>query len=304
MTTPTGAQAATGDVSLVPEPPHSDLPKPKTWAPGFLRTRNMQLWIGVVIVGGIVAAAIAAPLLTRYHPNVQDLSNALASPGGAHLLGTDNLGRDIWSRLLYGARTDLTVTFVAVLTPFVVGTLLGALCGYFGGWFDTVVMRLADVVVAFPFYVLVIALVFALGSGTTSIYIAISIVSWVAYARIVRAEAMVLRRREFIDACRSGGLSHTRVIARHVLPNVVTQAIVYAMSDIVMNVGVIVTLSFFGLGIVPPTPDWGQMMSDGQQFLASGNYMLTAIPGLAVVITSLGLSFLGDGLANVLRVKR
>lgn len=304
MTTPAGTPASAGAVPVAPGPPNAGVAKPKVWAPRFLRARNMQLWIGIVIIGAIVAAAIAAPLLTRYQPGDQDLANPLAGPGGAHLLGTDNLGRDIWSRLLYGARTDLTVTFVAVLTPFVVGALLGALCGYFGGWFDTLVMRLADVVVAFPFYVLVIALVFALGSGTTSIYIAISVVSWVAYARIVRAETMVLRRREFIDACRSSGLSHTRVIARHVLPNVVTQAIVYSMSDIVMNVSVIVTLSFFGLGIVPPTPDWGQMMSDGQQFLASGNYMLTAIPGLAVVITSMGLSFLGDGLANLLRVQR
>jgi peptide/nickel transport system permease protein len=264
----------------------------------------VQLWLGILITGAIVAAAVFAPLLTSYDPTAQDLSHTLAPPGGGHLLGTDNLGRDIWSRLLYGARTDLVVTFVAVLTPFVAGCLIGALCGYFGGWFDTVMMRLADIVVAFPFYVLVIALVFALGSGSTSIYIAISMVSWVAYARIVRAEAMVLRRREFVDACRSGGLSHARVIFRHVLPNVVTQAIVYAMSDIVANIGVIVTLSFFGLGIVPPTPDWGQMMADGQQFLASGNYMLTAVPGLAVGLTSLGLSFLGDGLANVLRVTR
>lgn len=280
------------------------LPGPKVWAPRFLRARNTQLWIGVAIVGAIVAAAIAAPLLTRYQPAAQDLAHPLAGPGGAHLLGTDNLGRDIWSRLLYGARTDLSVTFVAVLTPFAAGTILGVVGGYFGGWFDTVVMRVADVVVAFPFYVLVIALVFALGSGTTSIYIAISIVSWVAYARIVRAEAMVLRRREFIDACRASGLGNARVITRHVLPNVVTQAIVYSMSDIVMNISVIVTLSFFGLGIVPPTPDWGQMMADGEQFLASGNYMLTAIPGLAAVVTSMGLSFLGDGLANLLRVQR
>jgi peptide/nickel transport system permease protein len=262
------------------------------------------LWIGLAMVGAIVAAAVCAPLLTRYSPTHQDLGNALAGPGGTHLLGTDNLGRDIWSRLLFGARTDLLVTITAVLTPFVAGCLVGAVCGYFGGWFDAVVMRLADIVVAFPFYVLVIALVFALGSGTTSIYIAISLVSWVAYARIVRAEAMVVRRREFIDACRSGGLGHTRVIARHVLPNVIAQAIVYSMSDIVMNIGVIVTLSYFGLGIVPPAPDWGQMMSDGQQFLASGNYLPSLVPGLAVVVTSLGLSFLGDGLAQALRAQR
>lgn len=280
------------------------LPAPRVWAPRFLRRHNLQLWLGVGITGAIVLMAALAPLLTSHDPTAQDLTQALAGPGGEHVLGTDNLGRDIWSRLLYGTRTDLKVTFIAVLIPFVLGSALGALCGYFGSWFDAVVMRLADIVVAFPFYVLVIALVFALGSGMTSIYIAISVVSWVAYARIVRAETMVLRRREFIDACRTGGLSTVRIIGRHIVPNVLSQAIVYAMSDIVMNIGVIVTLSFFGLGIVPPTPDLGQMMSDGKQFLASGNYMLTAVPGFVVVLISLGLSFLGDGLANTLRVKK
>jgi peptide/nickel transport system permease protein len=165
-------------------------------------------------------------------------------------------------------------------------------------------MRIADIVVAFPFYVLVITLVFVLGSGERSIFIAISMVSWVAYARIVRAEVMVLRNREFIEAGRASGIGGTRIVFRHILPNVITQAIVYAMSDIVMNIGVIVTLSYFGLGIVPPTPDWGGMMSNGQQFLAGGYYALTLVPAAAVVITSLALSLVGDGLAHVLRINR
>lgn len=282
------------------------LPKAKgLWAPKFLRRGNAQLWIGMFIVGVIVLLAVFAPLLTPYSATQQDLAEALdgiGTPG--HLLGTDQLGRDTWARLLYGGRTDLSVTLISVVIPLMIGTILGALCGYFGGWFDILIMRLADIVTAFPFYVLVIALVFAIGTGTTSIYIAISVVSWVAYARIVRGETMVLRRKEFIDACETSGLMRLQIISRHIVSNTVSQAIVYAMSDIVMNVNVIVTLSFFGLGIVPPTPDWGQMMSDGQQFIMSGDSSLTLVPGLAVVLFSLGLSFLGDGIANVLKMRK
>jgi peptide/nickel transport system permease protein len=276
----------------------------RTWAPGFLRARNLQLYLGLALLVAIVALVSLAPLLTKFGPSDTDPAAALQGFGGAHLLGTDNLGRDIWSRLLYGGRVDLTIAFLAVLVPFISGVLIGTVCGYAGGWLDTVIMRIADIVVAFPFYVLVITLVFVLGSGERSIFIAISTVSWVAYARIVRAEVMVLRNREFIEAGRASGIGGTRIVFRHILPNVITQAIVYAMSDIVMNIGVIVTLSYFGLGIVPPTPDWGGMMSDGQQFLAGGYYALTLVPAAAVVITSLTLSLVGDGLAHVLRINR
>ncbi|MGZ6300124.1 MAG: ABC transporter permease [Candidatus Limnocylindria bacterium] len=276
----------------------------RAWLRGSRGRHNAQLYAGTAIVGLVVLAAIAAPLLTGHDPIAQDLTATLQGPSGAHFLGTDNLGRDVWSRLLYGGRADLFVATIAVIVPFVVGSLVGALSGYFGGWFDTIVMRIADIVVAFPFYVLVISLVFILGNGVGSIFIAISLVSWVAYARIVRGETMIVRSKEFIEASLTGGLGTGRVIFRHVVPNVVTQAIVYAMSDIVMNIGVIVTLSYFGLGIVPPTPDWGRMMAEGQPFLAGGTYSLILLPGIAVVITSLGLSFVGDGLAHVLRVKR
>ena len=272
--------------------------------PRIARTGNVGFWVGVVIMAIMVGAAIFAPLLTSHDPTQTDPSQALQPFSAEHPLGTDNLGRDMWSRLLYGARTDLTLATIAVLVPFVIGVILGTLTGYFGGWLDAIVMRVADILSAFPFYILVIALVFMLGNGATSIFIAISIVSWVAYARIVRAEALVLRDREFIQACRAGGIGNGRIVIRHMVPNVITQAIVYSMSDIVMNIGVIVTLSYFGLGIVPPTPDWGRMMSDGQQFLAGGYYSLTLVPAAAVVLASLGLSLLGDGLAHRLRISR
>jgi peptide/nickel transport system permease protein len=272
------------------------------WTPRFGRHKYFQLFLGTGMLVLIVLAVVLAPLLTSFDPTATDPINALAAPSAAHPLGTDNLGRDILSRLLYGGRADLFVASIAVLIPFVAGTAIGIVCGYFGGWIDAIVMRIADIVSAFPFYVLVIALLFVLGPGPSSIFIAISLVSWVAYARIVRAETLVVRSKEFIEAGRVGGIGTARILARHVAPNVVTQAIVYSMSDIVLNIGVIVTLSYFGLGIVPPTPDWGGMMADGQQFLAGGFYSLTLIPAGAVVLTSFALSLTGDGLARILRI--
>ena len=261
---------------------------------------NATLVTGLVIVGLIVAAAIFAPLLTSYDPIAQDLTAPLLHPGGGHLLGTDQLGRDVWSRLVYGARTDLRVGFLAVLFPFVLGTVLGLLAGYFGGWVDTIVMRVVDVVVAFPFYVLIIALVFVLGGGARSIYIAITLVGWVSYTRLIRSELLVAKRQEYVLAARSGGVPTWRIIIVHLLPNVVTQALVFAMSDIVLDILAIVTLSYLGLGIAPPTPDWGSMIADGQAFITT-NWQLSTIPGVAVVLTGLGLSLVGDGLADVLR---
>jgi peptide/nickel transport system permease protein len=265
---------------------------------------NVPLFLGLAILVVIAAAAIAAPLLTSWNPIEPDPVNTLLAPSGTHLLGTDNLGRDVFARILYGARSDLTIASVAVAAPFLIGLTLGIVCGYVGGWLDMVAMRVADIVTAFPFFILVISLVFVLGGGVWTIFVAITAVSWVAYARIVRAETMVLRNTEFVAACRAGGISLPRILVRHIAPNVVTQAIVFAMSDIVMNVGVIVTLSYLGLGIVPPTPDWGAMMADGQQFLAAGYFGLTLFPAAAVVLTSLALSLVGEGLAHVLRIER
>lgn len=295
----------TSETTVAVTPPVAEPPgRAAGWAPGWMRRHNLQLWIGGLMLGLLVIAAVFAPLITQHSPTEPDALHALLGPSGSHWFGTDNLGRDVFSRVVYGARSDLTIAVVAVIAPFLIGVVFGIVSGYFGGWVDTIMMRLADIVTAFPFFILVIALVFVLGNGAWSIFVAITCVSWVAYARLVRGEAMVLRNKEFVSACEAGGISTTRILWRHIAPNVATQAIVYAMSDIVMNVGVIVTLSYFGLGIVPPTPDWGSMMSDGQQFLAGGYYGVTLFPAGAVIWTSLALSFIGDGLAHALRVER
>ncbi len=262
------------------------------------RQRNVPLAAGLALLLLIVLAAVFAPLLTHWDPIEQDLVNARSAPGtSGHLLGTDALGRDVFSRLLYGARIDLRVGILAVISPFFIGTVLGLIAGWFGGWLDTLIMRIVDVVIAFPFFVLVIAVVFALGAGTGSVYVAITLVGWVAYCRIVRGEVLVAKEQEYALAARASGLPTWRILFRHLLPNVVLQAVIYSMSDIVLTILAIVTLGYLGLGVPPPTPDWGSMISDGQQFLLTQWYLAT-IPGLAVVITGFALALVADGLVE------
>lgn len=265
--------------------------------------RNGSLMAGIVIVGGLILVAVFAPLLTPYSPTEQNLTDVLKGPSGAHWLGTDRFGRDVLTRLIWGTRVDLRIGFLAVLIPFVVGSVLGGLAGYFGGWLDTIVMRLVDIFFAFPFYVMVIALVFVLGNGEASIYLAIATVSWVSYAKIVRGEVLVAKQQDYVTAARLGGFSHLKVLARHIGPNVLSQAIIYAMSDIVQDIMAIVTLGYLGLGIAPPTAEWGSMILDGQQFITT-QWQQATLPGLAVVVTSLGLSWLGDGLSDLLSPDR
>jgi peptide/nickel transport system permease protein len=289
--------AISASVPGVPEVPASEIARRRTFRDRWYRTPSFV--IGATIVILLILASIAAPLITRYDPNGQDLLHAYSHPSGAHWLGTDQLGRDVFTRLVFAGRSDLLIGFVAVLCPFCIGTLLGSLAGFYGGFVDTVVMRLVDVVVAFPFLVLVIALVFVLGPGAESIIIAITAVGWVSYARIVRGEILVQKRLDYVLAARAAGLSDRRIIARHLLPNVITQAIVFSMSDIVLSILAIVTLGYLGLGVPPPTPDWGSMASDGESLITT-QWQLTTFPGLAVVLTGLGLSLLGDGLADLL----
>ncbi|QNN53244.1 ABC transporter permease [Nocardioides mesophilus] len=270
--------------------------------PGTRRGRsgrwNAPLVSGLVLFGLIVLAALCAPLLTSHDPIAQNLNEAFLSPGSPdHPLGTDALGRDVLSRLLYGARVDLRVGVLAVISPFIIGSLVGLVAGWFGGWVDGVVGRIIDIVIAFPFLVLVIALVFAMGPGTTSIYTAITLVGWVAYARIVRAQVLTAKEQEYAMAARASGLPTWRILLRHLMPNVVLQAIVFSMSDIVLTLLAIVTLGFLGLGVPPPTPDWGTMIQEGQQFILTKWYMST-IPGLAVVVTGLSLALIADGIVE------
>jgi peptide/nickel transport system permease protein len=288
---------APGNAPLSAEPGTAEHGEPRPARTWF---RQPALMSGIVIIGVVLGLAVFAPLLSSYNPVAQNLNATLLGPSAHHLLGTDQLGRDTWTRMLFGLRVDLRIAFIAVLFPFCIGTILGSLSGYFGGLVDVAIMRLVDIVVAFPFYVLVIALVFVLGPGERSIYIAITMVGWVSYARIIRGEILVAKRQDYVLAAQSGGLSSVRIMGRHLLPNVVTQAIVYAMSDIVQDILAIVTLGYFGLGVPPPTADLGSMINDGQNFLST-HWQLTTIPGLAVVIVGLGLSLIGDGLADVLR---
>lgn len=265
--------------------------------------QNRSLMAGIVIVGLLVLVAVFAPIIAPFDPLKQNLTNSLQSPDLTHWLGTDKYGRDVLSRLIWGARVDLRVGFLAVLLPFTFGTIVGGLAGYFGGWFDTIVMRIVDVFFAFPFYIIVVALVFILGAGEASIYLAIAIVSWVSYAKIVRGEVLVAKKQDYVVAARLGGMSHARVLVRHIGPNVLSQAIIYGMSDIVMDIMAIVTLGYLGLGIAPPTPEWGSMIVDGQEFITT-QWQQATIPGLVVVVTSLGLSWLGDGLSDLLSPER
>jgi peptide/nickel transport system permease protein len=259
-----------------------------------------SLTAGLLLLGVIVLAVVLAPVITPYSPNTQDLTAILQGPSWHHLLGTDELGRDELSRLLYAGRTDLRVGVIAVIFPFCFGTIVGTLAGFYGGLLDGVVMRIVDVLIAFPFYVLVIGLVFVVGTGTRGIYIAFAIADWVVYARTVRATTLIVREADYVAAARVGGLGDLRVIARHVLPNTISQAIVYIMSDIVLVIVAVVTLGYLGLGAQPPTPDWGAMINDGQEFITT-HWTLATLPGLAVVLTGMSLSLIGDGLADVLR---
>ena len=258
--------------------------------------RNKTLVAGLALLAVIAGMVACAPLLAARNPDQQDLLHVFAGPSAAHPLGTDDLGRDIWSRLLYAGRADLVIGFAAVLAPFILGSALGLLAGYLGGWVDAVIMRVLDIVVAFPFYVLVIAVVFALGAGVGSIFIAITAVGWVSYTRIVRGQVLVAKRLGYAQAARAAGLSAPRIMLRHLAPNVLGQAVVYAMSDIVLTILAVVTLGYLGLGVQPPAPEWGAMMQAGEPYLGLHPALATA-PGVAVVLTGLALSMIGDGLA-------
>jgi len=288
--------AITPSVALI-EPEHEVARRPSFKSRAL---HNRTFMAGAVMITTIVALVLLAPVIGRYSPVGQDLLHTLSGPSALHWLGTDELGRDTWSRLLYGGRTDLQVGVLAVIFPFCFGVFIGTVCGYFGGRLDSIVMRIVDVVLAFPFYVLIIALVFFVGVGTHGIYIAFALTDWVVYARMTRSGTMVARTLDWVAAAEGGGLSRARVLWRHILPNTVTQAIVYSMSDIVIVILAVVTLGYLGLGIQPPAPDWGSMITDGQNFLQTDQWM-AIMPGVAVVFTGIALSLLGDGLADILR---
>lgn len=256
---------------------------------------------GAILTLALVALALLAPVIAPADPAAQNLTGGLQPPSAEHWFGTDQLGRDVLSRMLFAAQTDLRLAVTAALAPFGIGIAVGLISGYFGGATDWVASRVTDTVIAFPFYVIVIAIVFAVGAGEGGIVLAFALVGWVGYARVLRAMTAALRDSGWVQAARGGGLSHARILLRHVLPNVLPQAIVLLATEIVLIMVAIVTLGYLGLGIQPPTPDWGTMIADSQQFVTT-HWWLPTFPGLAVVLTGIAFSLLGDGLGDVLRV--
>ena len=261
---------------------------------------SLALWIGALMLGALVFAAAFAPQLTRYDPIKTDLVNGLQPPSAAHLLGTDNFGRDILTRLLYGARVDLQIGIVPTAAAFLLGLVIGSVAGYYGGVVDGALMRIVDVSMAFPFYVLVIAIVAMLGPGLTNMYVAMVLAGWVNYARLIRGEILAAKTCEYILGARALGASDLRVIRRHLLPNVVTVGIIFAMSDAVLNILLGGALSFLGLGVQPPTPEWGLMIAEGRDFLLTSPAMVL-FPGLALLWVGVTFNILGDILTDRLR---
>jgi peptide/nickel transport system permease protein len=264
------------------------------------RHRNLSLLLGIAILGTILSMALFAPLITPYDPIAPDYGAALQPPGPHHLFGTDNFGRDVFTRTLYAARIDLQIGFFCVVFAWLLGTALGLLAGFLGGWADTLIMRLVDTVVAFPFLVLQIGIVAMLGPGVRNMYIGLTLVGWTAYTRLIRGEILVVRKLEYMDAAKALGFTPRRQMLRHALPNVVTPTITFAMSDMVLCILSATALSFLGLGVQPPDAEWGQMITEGKIFIVNAWWLVT-FPGLAIVLTGIGLSLLGDGLADRLR---
>ncbi len=273
------------------------LPRLRRRARADRRWATWTLYAGIAVVGVVGVAALFAPLIAPSTPTAQDLANAFQPPSLAHLMGTDNLGRDIFSRVVYAARTDLQIGLIMTYIPLMAGVLLGAVAGYFGGWVDTVIMRLVDVVIAFPFLVLVIAILAVVGPGLKGMYIAVLSVGWSMYARLTRAEMLVLREQQFVLAAEALGFSRKRIIFRHAVPNLLRPNIVFSMADFVLNILLAASLSFLGLGVRPPTPEWGAMVAEGQNFLLNA-WWITTLPGLVIVVVGIGLSLIGDGLAE------
>jgi len=266
-------------------------------AGGEIRSWSPSLKIGGAIMAAIVMAAIFAPWIAPFDPNAQDFTAILMPPNRAHLFGTDNLGRDIFSRVIYGARIDLVIGFLTTYVPMTYGVVLGAYAGYLGGRFDGVLMRVIDVAMAFPFLVLIIVILAILGPGVQNFYIAIFIVAWTMYVRLARAEMMVERTKDYMTAAEILGFPKSRIIFRHGLPNVINSSIVFSASDFVLNIVLVSSLSFIGLGIQPPDPEWGSMISEGRDFMRQAWWIAT-LPGFAIVLTGTALALIGDGLAS------
>lgn len=253
---------------------------------------------GLVIVGFFILLAFLAPAVAPYDPIFQDATVRLAAPSLAHPFGTDNFGRDVLSRVIWGTRIDLQIAILGVLCPFILGTIVGTVAGFFGGIVDTIFMRIIDIVLAFPFLVLMLSIIAILGPGLTSFYIAMALVGWVSYARLIRAQILVLKKMDFAVAASSLGFSKMRIMFRHLLPNALAGSIVFAMSDVVLVLLNGAAISYLGLGVQPPTAEWGIMVAEGQSFITRA-WWIPFFPGFSIICLALGFSLLGDALGDL-----
>jgi peptide/nickel transport system permease protein len=271
-----------------------------------LALRRRRRVPGSLLVGGgavlvLVVVALVGPMLAPYDPVNGNIATSLGPPSPAHLLGTDLYGRDVLTRILYGARIAIGVSAGCVLVALLLGTLCGLVAGYYGGVVETLLMRTVDVVISFPYIVLVIAVLAVLGPGLFTVFVAIAVVDWTTYARLIHSQVLSIREREYVDACHAMGVPSWRILYRHVLPNVVTAAAVYASLDVSQVILLMAALNFLGLGAQPPTPDWGYMINEGRTFIYT-QWWISTFPGIAVMLTGLAFSLLGDGLAEALEV--
>jgi peptide/nickel transport system permease protein len=264
--------------------------------------RNFAFTSGFILTIALVIVALAAPLLAPRDPNIQETARRLEKPSQNHLLGLDDLGRDVLSRIIFGARVSLRVGFSVVILASLIGVTLGAISGYFGGMVDMIVMRICDILLAFPGILLAIALVAVLGPSLNNVILALATIGWVSYARLVRGQVLKVREMEYVTAAKALGARAPRVIALHVLPNVINPVIVMATLGLAGAILAEAALSFLGLGVQPPTPSWGAMLTSGRRYLGLANH-LAIYPGIAIMLAVMGLNFLGDGLIDALDPK-
>ncbi len=262
---------------------------------------NVVLIVGLSLLGLLLLACYAAPLFTHWSPAQLDQNAILKAPSSRHWFGTDQFGRDIFARTLYAGRIDFLIGIVLVGVALVVGTLAGMVSAWLGGVTDAIVQRLVDIGFAFPFLVLVISVVGLRGPGLSSLFIAVSFVAWIFYARLVRSEVLVLKTSNYMLAARTSGFSTARVLVFHLLPNIVNQVLLYATSDFVYAVLLGASVSYLGLGVQPPTPEWGAMVQAGQNFVAT-QWWISFFPGLAIVLMGLAFALIGDSLADKWRL--
>jgi len=264
-----------------------------------LRLRG-SLVIGLLLLGLFLAAAAAPGWLAPYDPLAFDMTAILKAPSALHPFGTDNFGRDILSRLIWAAHVDLAIAVFTTVFPVVFGTIVGAFVGYYGGWLDMLFGRVVDLVVTFPFLVIVITIVSVLGPGLLNMFIAVSVVGWVFYARLMRAEVMTQKQADYAAAGRVLGYGQLRIIFRHLLPNCIGSIIVYWMTDMALGILLGSSLGYLGLGAQPPTAEWGVIIADGKNFMSTG-WWISVFPGIAIVLAGVGFSLVGDSIADTFR---